>query len=362
MVGGAEKFTAQLSRALRKLGRHAIATIITDHSESDHRTERNYDILQPLFEGDIVFWPDCAPKAVQSPHVLARALNALHPREVIVINSRLGMDAIRISGNGLSQFMDLYCGYFSTGVDGLGAPYGTRYPRHTSPYAFTFTDNHRMMDELVRRFTGGSGKRVGKIPPVVHPTSDAQFERQLSRLSDRRGAKPRRWLWISRVEAWKGTHVLGRVAAQRPEEQFDIYGPLSEPLKTLGLKGQNITCHGPTPGISSMDLSAYDGFLFTSLFEGMPNVVLEIAAQHALPMVLSDVGGLRQCFMDSAIFVGVAGEIEAVAGRFSLALEKLASLHVDEVHTLVRAARRAVLNQHSEEAHLQAVASIFGAR
>ena len=112
----------------------------------------------------------------------------------------------------------------------------------------------------------------------------------------------------------------------------------------------NITCHGAIPDVLAADFTTYDGFVFTSLFEGMPNVVLEMS-QHGLPMVLADVGGLRGTFTDDdVLFVSKSQDPHAQATAFDKALSQVASLPEAEHVARAWKSRAAVARRHSPEA------------
>ena len=98
---------------------------------------------------------------------------------------------------------------------------------------------------------------------------------------------------------------------------------------------------------------------FTSLFEGMPNVVLEIS-QHAIPMILSDVGGLRETFADSALFVAHQSDSAETASLFGAALDRVAAMDDAAITAMVCARAQRALARHSPAAHACAVAEIFG--
>lgn len=54
---------------------------------------------------------------------------------------------------------------------------------------------------------------------------------------------------------------------------------------------------GAYDGFSSLDINNYDVLLYTSLFDGMPNVILE-AASSGLPIIASAVGGIPEFIED----------------------------------------------------------------
>nr|WP_246514422.1 glycosyltransferase [Neoroseomonas soli] len=200
------------------------------------------------------------------------------------------------------------------------------------------------------------------LPSRIAPADEATFG---ARLSARRAralppGAPRRWAWVSRVEPFKGTALLAALAQSRPADRFDVFGPWQVEPRSLGLGLPNITLKGTLPDVAAADFSAHDGFLFTSLFEGMPNVVLEMS-QQAIPMVLADVGGLRGTFDErAAVFVRHGANTRESLTAFSAALDQVAAMTPEEAAAMGAAARDQALDRHSPDAHARSVATLFG--
>jgi glycosyltransferase involved in cell wall biosynthesis len=172
--------------------------------------------------------------------------------------------------------------------------------------------------------------------------------------------RPYRWVWISRIERFKGTEVLAHLAKLRPSDEFHLYGPVDGSLAELGLAAPNLVHHGVLENVATHSFTGYDGFVFTSLFEGMPNVVLEMS-QHAIPLVLADVGGLRGTFSEkAAIYVAHDDSSEATARIFSSALDAIVELSPDATVEMVTHAYDQALETHASNVYLNAVKAIFG--
>jgi glycosyltransferase involved in cell wall biosynthesis len=143
-------------------------------------------------------------------------------------------------------------------------------------------------------------------------------------------------------------------------DRFDVFGPLADTLDNLGLSGPNIHYRGTVKDIADYDFADYDGFIFTSLYEGMPNIVLEMS-QHAIPMVLTDVGGLRDTFDDQgAIFISHRASTAETAGAFGAALGRIIEMSPEETVTMVETARNQVAARHAPDQFLRRVTELFG--
>jgi glycosyltransferase involved in cell wall biosynthesis len=362
VIGGAEKYAADIARAFAAMDGEGVLALVTDQTREEAGNWANLAILEPLRSARVVFWRDaCGGFGHTNPTVLARLMNALRPETIIVVNSRVGLDMVARFGRGLANRSRLFCAYFGLGVNALGAPYGARFPRRTHPYAITLTDNEATAATLDNRHGKLPGPGMAVLPPAIAPAADAVFARRLAALRTRLAdpSRPRRWLWISRVEPYKGVAILAALARARPADCFDIFGPVQRDPASLGLDLSNVRICQPLDDVAGADFAAYDGFLFTSLFEGMPNVVLEMA-QHALPMALSRVGGLPWTFDEtSARFVDVAEHGAAVAG-FMSALDGIRGLGPNDATAMVENARARSLARHAPTAYTAAFERIFG--
>jgi glycosyltransferase involved in cell wall biosynthesis len=358
-IGGAEFYAADLLDALLGGGGGPALVVVTQQTTADAagwEKREEFARLASFQAATLLFWPDFSDP---SEVMFGRFLNILGAERTIVINSRVGLDAIAMFGRALSQNARLYCAYFSLDLEGSAAVYGARFPRRTTPFALTLTDNEPMA-AIMRRLHGSQpGPGVAALPPRLPAVADDVF---YSRVAARRqrvravGTAPR-WIWISRIERPKGTDVLRHLAALRPAHQFDLFGPPQDTLRRLGLVMPNVSYSGVLPG--GADFARYDGFVFMSLFEGMPNVALEMC-QQAIPMILADVGGLRDTFDEGVLFVRHQVDASETASRFAAALDQVASMDGAAAAAMVTAARERALLRHSPAAHARAVAGIFG--
>jgi hypothetical protein len=359
-LGGADKYAADLVDALTAAGRGPVLALVTDQDPEAAAGWEALSVLAPYRHARVVFLrAHCAAPRVD-PMMLALFLRALAPRGLVVLNSRPGLEAVARFGRGLGRTMRMFCTYFSMGIEGQGNVSGRYMPRHTLPHAVALTDNTLMQATLERLFGGIPGPGIALLPPRLAPAAEATFAARLAARGARAASRPARWAWVSRIEPWKGTEILAALARRRPADAFDLHGPLEQPLGALGLDLPNIRHHGTLQDVALADFSTQDGFLFTSLVEGMPNIVLEMS-QHALPLVLADVGGLRDTLGDdAAIFVPHGAGPEETAAAFDAALERLLAMPAGQTSTMLRAARAQVLVRHSPDVHARGVAALFG--
>ena len=362
-AGSAEKYSADIAAFFTHAYNEPPLIIVTDQTKAEAHDWQELQYLQPYKKCRVVFWRETCRGVRNASQVLARLLNGIRAKHVIVIDSEVGLEAVATHGRGLSQYSELHCAFFDLGLDGLRAPYGARFPRRTLPFATALTDNAPTADILRKRYAGLQGKAIAVLPPRLAPCSPDVFTRRVEKRETRsKTVSGRKWLWISKIEYWEGTAALSALARMRPADTFQIHGPLEASLQELSLGLSNVTYHGEFVDVRTADLSNYDGFLFTGLVGGTPNIALEMS-QHAIPMVLADIGGLRATFDDTAaIFVAHANSHEETACGFDRALARLEALSPSAIRTMILYAREQALAGHAPEVYSKEAERIFHLR
>jgi glycosyltransferase involved in cell wall biosynthesis len=167
------------------------------------------------------------------------------------------------------------------------------------------------------RFLGVAPDRIDVIPNGVDPAFLDAFARD----DGPRAASPgNRFVFVGRLAANKGLHVLCEAFARVPAADLSIVGggPL-EPELRAAFARPNIRFLGrlDDPALFRLQRQA-DGFVFASLYEGMPTVILE-AMTNGLPVIATDIGAVTTMVDDANGIVippGSADALEAALGRF----------------------------------------------
>ena len=123
----------------------------------------------------------------------------------------------------------------------------------------------------------------------------------------------RQILWASRVSRSKFPELLPRIARLMPDCDIHAYGSrelgyrfpmlksLLFPDYDLGnavAKAPNLYWHGGFKSFASLPLERFDAFLYTGLYDGIPNVLLE-AGTHRLPIVAPLIGGIGELIKEA---------------------------------------------------------------
>lgn len=161
------------------------------------------------------------------------------------------------------------------------------------------------------------------------------------------------WIAVGRLEAVKDYPTLLWAMAETPETACLAIagaGPLESELrglaKALGLEGR-VRFLGFEPEARRW-MQAADGFVLSSLWEGLPMALLEAAA-CGLPAVATDVAGTR-----AAVIEGRTGLLTAAEDAKALAeaLTRLMRMPAGERAAMGQQARRLAMERYSLEAVL----------
>lgn len=155
-----------------------------------------------------------------------------------------------------------------------------------------------------------------------------------------------RVLWAGRIDDQKRPDILADVAAAAPDLAFDLWGSpvLSESQVMRRLTAATNICYrGPFTAFSQIDLASIACLMYTSDFDGTPNLLLE-AMGRGLPCLCSAVGGVPDLMAEGR---GGLMSADATPADWARALRSLlrdeparramslaAKAHIREAHSL----------------------------
>jgi glycosyltransferase involved in cell wall biosynthesis len=288
--GGAEWVGVQLVReAQRRYGVGAVLVLVLDWPVDEAR-----DWLPPDTRLCVVM--QAAPELTreQRASLLLHYLAASPPRLVMNCNSGITWDLLRDHGGDLAKRTRLAAFAFCFDYTEAGAPIG--YPASHLPQAIphlsrVVSDNESFKGELARTFNlphSWLSKMVAVAQPIEMPPPPSFAPR------DRDGRRPS-ILWASRLCRQKRPELLPELARLRPDYDFIVYGDLYEPerysLDTF--TGANLHYCGSYRTLRDLPTDTFDAFLYTALYDGLPNIVLAAGAL-GLPIVTAKIGGIGE--------------------------------------------------------------------
>jgi glycosyltransferase involved in cell wall biosynthesis len=281
--------------------------------------------------------------------ILTRLLINSGARCLHLFYSDLGWQVLRLYAPALADRLQVYVSVFC--IPPVNIAQGSGYARFVGalcPHlAGIFTDNKRAATAL--QTVCGIPHR--KITIVKHP---AIAEPRFSSPSPGKNLV----LWASRLDHDKRPGLLTEIAKRLPYVSFHAYGEnVLDDKKHLEhlQRVPNIVYRGSFCGFDSIATAPYMCFLYTSLWDGLPNVVLE-AMKSGLLVVAPDVGGIAEIVGDDS---GVLVRDPNGPGAFADAIERV--FRDPEVYRpAAENGSRRVTKAHTRTAFLEGLKNVPG--
>ena len=342
--GGGELAARLAAEAILSRKENRVLLVTTD-TERDGGAERLGERAAVLPFGALA--AELTPE--EQVGLLARLVVNAPSRTLHVFYSHVGWEALRRHAAPIASGRRLFVSIFSvpppeTGLDAGYARLLAPIRRHV---ASVFTDNALAAAAL----ESACGLEPGQAVALRHPVSPRPAFRR-ARNGDER------ILWAGRLDADKRPDLLRRIAELLPHRTFDVWGTpvlddgrLFAPLRAL----PNVRLRGRFAGFGAIPDAPYGCFLYTSLWDGLPNVLLEAVASGLLA-VASDVGAVHEVLGEGrGLLVRPPDDAEAyVAALEGSRADAAAAREVAE------RGRRHVLSVHTREAFLATLASAPG--
>lgn len=177
-------------------------------------------------------------------------------------------------------------------------------------------------------------------------------------------SQPRkRLLWASRVSSEKRPELLCLLAAalrkKFPDICIEVYGQLEAPYNKTLFRVPGVKYRGAFGRFSDLPYNRYDAFIYTSRFDGLPNVILE-AMGAGLPVIAPDVGGIAEAVTDqvSGFIVPDLVDEASLINSYVQTVKHMYD-HWDHTLALRENALRLIKERHGQEAFAQRVAQVF---
>ncbi len=308
IAGGADKFFMNYANTIAKLRQNKRVLVISTEPARDSLSR---DKL--MLHKDIDFLPiaeiikniDSYSATCQT--ILAKLIAQVRPSVVHVASSLIGFMFIE---NQHQYLRSHGIKIVTTGYNEIVDEYGKRqgYVHECIPRSYPHTniittDNHSIVAMWSNEY-GIDPKRtlVHKQPfavPKLRNTTPAQNNRNGIRL-----------LWASHIRKEKNVEMAIAIAKHYHNSNssvaIDCYGLIDKghyPVSPFAQAPDNITFRGSFSNIfKDVNLNEYDAFLYTSKFDGTPNILIEIGLAK-LPIISSAIGGIPDLLKDDAYLI-----------------------------------------------------------
>ncbi|CAD9227403.1 Glycosyl transferase group 1 [Burkholderia cenocepacia] len=302
-TGGAENVALNFARAVRELyPQQQVLIVVADRSHVDERVVRvdgvHVVVLDDFTSGD---------SYAEKQGLLYDMVLAVKPAVFHNINSEVGWNVIIESGERLKRVTKLFACIFAFqfAEDGKSKTGYAAYFLQSGLPALTalLSDNERFVtDARVEYQLGDQGAKLHAIYNPSRASGDnwraAAFDRIARRGSALSGRRPA-FLWAGRLDKEKRIDLLAALAKACPQFDFYVYGQSVVDSGELLPKLSNLHLEGPFSSPAELVADRlYTGFIFTSKWEGMPNILLEIGAL-GVPIVAPAVGGVGELITDA---------------------------------------------------------------
>ncbi|MCY1330103.1 D-inositol-3-phosphate glycosyltransferase [compost metagenome] len=284
--------------------------------------------------------------------VLLRLLLQCPARRIHLINSQLGWELLEKYGKPLqAEGKQVYASVFCDDLDGnaIRCGYASDFlPKTWMHLAGLFSDNQTFIEQI----HGRDGIPLELMHRLYFPT-----DYQPGAEPERRGSTI---LWASRISPQKGPDLLCEIALTLPQCTFDVFGEpdpaCSRDILKMLKRLPNVRLQGRYDSFDALARRGHHSMLlYTSRYDGLPNVLLEASAA-GLPIVAADVGGIAEFLHGKT---GYLVRSDAKAGEFVAAIKSLLGNPAEAERRAARA-RELLLHRHSWSAFKQAARAVPG--
>ena len=230
---------------------------------------------------------------------------------------------------------------FCSDTDRFNRTWGIHFfgiPENFSALHKILTDNDHVIDETLELEPLSRDKFSTHYQPVHY---------SLTKPSPRKNKEALRILWASRVSNQKRPDIVKKIAKKLSPSKYTIhmYGNLEDDFTAHDFEGiDSLEYKGGFNGLQSVDTASYDVLLYTSSFDGVPNILLEATAL-GLPIIAPSIGGVGEFILnkDTGLLIN---SIEDIDG-FCTALDYIAQ-NPSEAVRMVESAQKLLISRHSE--------------
>jgi glycosyltransferase involved in cell wall biosynthesis len=335
-LGGADFVAGLLSKCLSDVGR--VLVIRTDASDWERPDwfSQSADVVD--FSTELASVPsDVAAR------FLYEIVRELRPVEVYNVNSRLAFDTFDRFGQRLALLTRLYAYFFcfDRTESGLQVGYPASYFASILPHLeAALIDNDTLAQCLINRF-GLHGNMRSKVRTIYTPASlsadgAALVHKQVASSISR--DRPRIF-WAGRFDRQTRFDLVVRAAELLPHLEFQCWGkPVLDAGPDLSLLPSNMFVFPAFKSLTSLPLVGCDGWLYTSEWDGLPTILIELGAL-GVPIVASDVGGVSELIgQDRGYLVDRFNDVEAYVAELQLMLKDPSEriVRAEKLQSLVR--------------------------
>ena len=349
-AGGADKVLINYLKAIQELWPDKKACVITTKLAKNEWKDKLPNNTTFIDFGNIAAGLDSIPKEM----LFTRLLIQLACKDIHIINSEYAFKWVdehkELVKHNFNLCISLFCYDIIPGTNNQGVF------DYADPYTLNiydlvdkiYTDNTITIQRLNEKYGFEKNKMVAIFQPSGYTITSHETK-------EKAGFKV---LWASRICPQKNPELLPKIADILAEKDndiaIDVYGRFDEDYnytEKLFSGHKNLTYRGSFNGLGSIELSNYDCILYTSLIDGLPNIILEAAA-CGLPIIASNDGGVSDFIKnkDTGLLVNDINNADQYVEQIIFAKE-----HLDKMKTYSDNAQKLLKTQHDWKVFLNSI-------
>jgi glycosyltransferase involved in cell wall biosynthesis len=231
-------------------------------------------------------------------HTLVMLLRSFQADSIVNINSGMLHRAMRAYGNALAVTERLFPIFFCNEQSQIGNWYGwpsSQFYRVFDRVTNVITDSEYLAQwfDDTYQLDASSREKIRVFHTPVDPTLPVASSDLSSRPSDRPTV-----FWAGRWDRQKKIDLVLEIARLMPDVEFRMWGESVLQRRTLELRPDNVRVEGKYGAFRDLDLNEADAWLYTSAWDGVPTLLLEVA-MTGVPIVGSAVGGTGEVLSEA---------------------------------------------------------------
>lgn len=357
--GGAEKYILQILNQLRYSGVSRRILVISGESANKHE----WVSLLPagsVFVDLFNVFPalDDASRDVLAVRTILAVTSdraRLHLKASVFVHRLMSAYGAALSRDLITVYYRFSDGVYFWRNRQLLDSWGLEFLRQQLPYI------NRLLSDCHSIVEGDAtilGEQAMKKYHVIYAYGDVQ-----GGLLKKQDKPQKSLLWASRVSASKRPELLQLVVAalhrEMPDISVDVYGGIEQPYDREVFDAPGVRYHGAFSNFSELPIDKFDAFLYTSMFDGLPNIILETMGA-GLPAIAPDVGGISEAVVDlqTGYLVPNHSDESALVDAYVQAIKKMYA-NWDLMPALRERAQELIKERHGKGAFAKRVSEVF---
>lgn len=357
--GGAEKYILHVLEEIASQQPDARLLVITGESTSDHEWAKRLPVSLVFIDIYNAFpsIDDTGRDAMLMRAMLAVSTEdaRLHIKSSVFAHRLLNAYASVLA----SRFRTIYYRFCDDVIQWQGGswrgPWGIKMMRRHLPVFWKVVSDCLATVQDDQEFLGGQQTKY----QTIYTRCDLQP------FIERKRHPQRRLLWASRICPQKRPELLAAIAKALEikglKVVIDVYGMPDagiDPRVIFGRRSLGIEYRGGFSAFRELPVESYDGFLYTSGYDGLPNILLEALAV-GLPIIAPDVGGVGEVVKPGLTGWLVTGDTEQpLVEEYVRAIGELYESWA-AVDQMAIAGRRLIESQHGATSFSARVAEVL---